>query len=1157
MSCLVNVLQSEMGQGMRVYGSTFLWFIPFVRSLMELNELNSICVGEVIHYLENNVDNNVLSGRTQTCDKVTEFFIRILVDLIKLHMNNGYMERLSYFTHIWVDMVMQCATLSEDFCNTRGVHSTSHFGRGTLTPAVGVGAMSQDCMKLIRSMLKEGGRTGTDPESAHFLDLINRHLRFFSSKGWNLSKSEYDNLKKCLLRLVKVITERPKVSNDVLPCAPPTPPSDPSENVTSYPNSTVTLPLQQVQTKDAEVGPCGPVGTTNFIKDEPLWNHGECQSFCDGHEEIIKVKKEPYNPMPISESRPMEGIRIVAPEKVQEIKSRLADNFSMKQTIVKRRLKTEDERGNCSGLKEIRHASSVSPQPSTSQSKIPDSARLSKSSNKLDNDDDEEPLDVRRHRLKRSKKSSEEDSDDARQISVQLSSTAKQIHASSINIILDHRVSSSDDKLLENRVTRDTLVDLDSKSPERDFDDLSESQVFEFETQVHMVSSWNEPHIDITDVSKKHKLQYDFKACSSHDAVEPMDTQPISDEDIERACHQVEVQICKEQRPQEPISSGMRVPLKPSSNEKSDFIKHSKSQTEKSVPTDKGKRWLCKKPPVIAALSQKIKKRSNDTISKDLVKPCSSTMMTSSSSRGTSASSVAPLRSTPAVVTTKKVRKRVEPELPAEFLGLKKKERKAFEFSQRSLVTLGELRSHGQNVHVDAQPKSKRIRQQKVVAKKGKKLLASQDLQYFRQSRNMLEKSTSATAVTAKSYQRPVPETLLKLKPETMEEPRDEEDDYSFLPCSQPDPDRRMDNKLGTTEVNTSLSNDSKNTVSDWDENNKSKEFSSLQNNKCGSMAEGKESRDENCHGDRYDDEWMSFTQNEPTDMELCSQMEQMEEQYDENLMITGLRMDNEAGKHLNTSEAETSVSLKPASCNTIQKSLPDASTTTTSNDPLFIKPSMLTECQKKAKPPTKIYTSCSRSASLAKEMGKVANPLPAGNVTKAKVVRPPPAMPPPAMLPPPPAMPPPAMPPPSIPKSTPQHEFSQPIPPRPILHTPNQVSKPSFNVTFAPKVPSYKTYSRPEMPVSVRTPTIDQSRKFDNSPMYDQSYLKQAILKWEYLMFENYKAFGTPQDLCPLALKEVPTTFSTYTEYFNALYPLLLINTFEEVSLMVHFALP
>ncbi|TSK72033.1 putative helicase senataxin [Bagarius yarrelli] len=1104
MSCLVNVLQSEMGQDMRVYGSTFLWFIPFVRSLMEVTVLNSICIGEVIHYLDNNVNKDVLFGRTQKCDKVTEFFIRILVDIIELHLRKSCMERLSYFSHIWVDMVIQCATLSNEICysrsqDRRGFYSTPHLGRGLQMPSMVFGAISQACIKLTRSLLKEGGRTGMVPESAYFLDLINRHLRGFSSKGWNLSKSEYENLKKCLLRLVKVTAERPSVSNDVLPCAPPTPPSDPLENVILHPNSTLTPPLQQIETKDAGAG---PEVTTNF-KNEPVWDPEEGSSFCDGREDI-KTKKEPCNAIPISEYRPsLEGIRITS-GRIQEIRSRLTnESLSRIEAFAKGVLKSENKQDQCI---ETGHSLSVSPQPSTSKSELPDTAKVSEYFKKEfdDDDDDDEPLNVRRHRLKRSFMSCEEASPAAKLVLIK-SSSAKEVQESNVVTISDNEVSLNDEQPSENRMSCDDYLALDhTTSQERDFDDLSESQVFEFETQAPIASAWNELHTYDADVTKMQKLVNDSKARFSNDSVEPIQTQRVSFKGVEDACLEMELQISKQRQPQEPILSSIQLPPKPTS---SDLVhtRASESSTKKTGLSDRrGKQFPSKAPPVIEALNQKIRKRNraHEFLPQDPVKQCSTIFPSKSSS----ASSVAPSRSTPAIVPPKKVRKRVEPECPAEFLGLKKKERKAFEFSQRSLDSLGALRTHGQNVHVDSHQKSKRPNQQKVGTKKGKKqLLASQDMQYFRQSRTMLQKSSVASTV-AKSNQYPIPDALPKFKPanETVKEPEEEEeDDYSFLPCSQPDPDQRINNKIDTGQENTSLTNDSKET-SDWD---------------------------------AFDDEWASLTQNEPTDMELCSQMEQ---DYGENLMLTGnVYMHNDPGNQPNMSEGAQSA--KPVSSCTPQKSVPDASSLTSSNDNLFLKPSMPAGGQKKAKPSTtKIYTSSSRSASLAKEMEKIANPIPVANVAKAKVARPPQAMPPP---------------PPPPPKSTPQQpskppqQLGKPLPPRPVQNSLNHASKSSnSNATSAYHVPSYKTYARPEAPVSVQPQTVDHSRRFDHCLMYDQSYLKQSILKWEYRMFENYQMFGTPQDLCPLPLTEVPTTFSSYKDYFNNLYPLLLINTFEEM---------
>ncbi|KAF5899480.1 putative helicase senataxin isoform X1, partial [Clarias magur] len=1139
MSCLVNFLQSEMGQSMRVYGSTFLWFIPFVRAVMEVPVLNSICIGEVIHYLKDNVSNDVLSGLTQTCDKVTEFFIRLLVDIIKLHLSKDCMEAVNYFAPVWINMVMQCAVLSDDLCNTRiqdsrrGVYAaSSRFGRGTRLPAVGLSAIRQACIELIRSLLKEGGRIGTIPEAPHFRDVVNRHLRDVSARKLSLSRSEYDGLNKCLRNLVKAISDRPAVSNDVLPRAPPTPPSDPPENV-SYPNSTLTPPLQQLQVKDAAVGPSGAAVISNF-KDEPLWHQ---KSFCDG--EIIKVKKEPHNAIQISEVTSAFDVTHIKPdyEKIEEIRSKFNDENLSRINAIAKRSEPKEEQGQCSGLTEIGHASNEHAQPSTSQIKIQITDRVSKSSKEPLKDDDNEPLNIRRKRLKRSLSYGKVDSTGAMQISKPLPSSAKHVHESNTITVSDDD-SLLDKKLLEEKITHDLPSNQEFKSSGREYDDLSESQLFEFETQEQVVSAWNEPQIDCPIVTKKQKL--------SRDPVEPMATQPVSEEDIERASLQVEVQIRKRPQPLElHQESSMQVSTKPHPNEKRDFIqsKNSGSPAEKSCLTDKkAKQWLSRKPPGNEAPREKIKMhhRTQNAVSKDPVKPGgSSPVLTSpsvpstsatASRRGISTSSVSRSPSTPAIVPPKKIRKRVESELPPELIGLKKKERKAFDLSQRSLDCLGELRSHGQNVHVELQQKSKNAGRQKFNVKKGISL-GPQAMQYIRQSRGKLQKSTPAMDV-AKSNKSSVPEALPKSKPavETVEEPSDEEDyDYRFLPCSQPDPERRTDNKIGTSQVNTNSSNGSKNVVSDCAEDKNSKEHGSLKNNKNvgDSMAEHAESSGVNC--DEEDDEWTYLTQNEPTDMELCSQMELIEEEYGENLMITSC----DSGNQPNISGGESSVPLNTLSSSMPQKSLSDVSLKTSSDDNLFLKPSLPTECQKKAKPSTtKIYTSSSRSASLVKELEKVAAPPPSANVAKAKVARPSPAMPPPPP-----------------PKTTPQHEFRQPLPKRPALPSSNQIPKsPLSNVTSASHVPSYKTYARPEAPVSVQTPTVPQCRRSDNSQMFEPSYLKHDILKWEYSMFNNYEMFGTPQELCTIPLKEVPTEFSNYKDYFNVFYPLLLNNTFEEM---------
>ncbi len=116
MQSLVTVLDSEMGQSMRVYGSTFLWFIPFVRSIMELPELNASYISEVIHYLCDKIRENrhMLTGQTSVCDKVTEFFTRILIQIVELHSTEGRMGILSRCSLKWVGEIVLCIIQSDE-----------------------------------------------------------------------------------------------------------------------------------------------------------------------------------------------------------------------------------------------------------------------------------------------------------------------------------------------------------------------------------------------------------------------------------------------------------------------------------------------------------------------------------------------------------------------------------------------------------------------------------------------------------------------------------------------------------------------------------------------------------------------------------------------------------------------------------------------------------------------------------------------------------------------------------------------------------------------------------------------------------------------------------------------------------------------------------
>ncbi|KAJ8286560.1 hypothetical protein GJAV_G00040580 [Gymnothorax javanicus] len=182
-------------------------------------------------------------------------------------------------------------------------------------------------------------------------------------------------------------------------------------------------------------------------------------------------------------------------------------------------------------------------------------------------------------------------------------------------------------------------------------------------------------------------------------------------------------------------------------------------------------------------------------------------------------------------------------------------------------------------------------------------------------------------------------------------------------------------------------------------------------------------------------------------------------------------------------------------------------------DDKIFLKPGMSPVSCKKAKPSTtKIYAPSSRSATLVQEMEKTTKPPPP--TAKHKFVRP-------------------ALP---VRKSVPQKESSLPSP---MNHAaPVQIGASGS----APHVPSYKTYARPETPIS-------NMARIDSGFKFDQSVLINTVLSWTFEMFCSFSQFGVPSDLCSLPLQEVKNSYKSYEEYFKTFYPLLLINTFEELA--------
>ncbi|XP_078406121.1 putative helicase senataxin isoform X2 [Cetorhinus maximus] len=212
MQTLVNVLQCDIGQDMRVHNSTFLWFIPFVNSVMDLKDLGIAYIGEVVHHIYSEIK-DVLNRKVNFCDKVSEFFILILVSIIELHRNKSYLHLLWYSSQKWVEALVKCATLPARVFNQNSEKAAAASNAkvtSTTLAAVSSAACSsitssvqQACVQLIRSFLREGCQSQQRNMFQQFLDKLNRQLRSTFILGWQLSFKEQQELQSCLTQLVK------------------------------------------------------------------------------------------------------------------------------------------------------------------------------------------------------------------------------------------------------------------------------------------------------------------------------------------------------------------------------------------------------------------------------------------------------------------------------------------------------------------------------------------------------------------------------------------------------------------------------------------------------------------------------------------------------------------------------------------------------------------------------------------------------------------------------------------------------------------------------------------------------------------------------------------------------------------------------------------
>ncbi|XP_074150040.1 putative helicase senataxin isoform X1 [Sminthopsis crassicaudata] len=208
METLASVLQSDIGQDMRVHNSTFLWFIPFVQSLMDLKDLGVAYIVEVIHHLYSEVK-DVLNQKVAVCDTVTEFFLLILVSVIELHRNKNCLHLLWVSSQQWVEAVVKCAKLPTTAFARSAEKTSGNYSKGATVIAalplysVPSNSVQFACVQLIRSLLREGCQLGQQTLCKQFLDKLNLCLRGNLSLGWHLNSQETLELQTCLKQIIK------------------------------------------------------------------------------------------------------------------------------------------------------------------------------------------------------------------------------------------------------------------------------------------------------------------------------------------------------------------------------------------------------------------------------------------------------------------------------------------------------------------------------------------------------------------------------------------------------------------------------------------------------------------------------------------------------------------------------------------------------------------------------------------------------------------------------------------------------------------------------------------------------------------------------------------------------------------------------------------
>ncbi|KAG9472181.1 hypothetical protein GDO78_021002 [Eleutherodactylus coqui] len=629
------------------------------------------------------------------------------------------------------------------------------------------------------------------------------------------------------------------------------------------------------------------------------------------------------------------------------------------------------------------------------------------------------------------------------------------------------------------------------------------SQFFEFETEDDIYSAWGDSQLqeEKPDLPNKHEKSETNDISSNCLDQWGYDTDYISDDVLEKAAEDAERQF-QESLKTTPAQTGGKYSSNKSSLEKRSshtfYSKDFQKVETKKLKIDSGRK-PSKTAKETSLNRSKFKAESSVKQDKVLKQPRNKSPL---KAYGLVRKIGSPGKATLAVVPPKKVRKCPEPASTAEKLGLKKAPRKAFDLSQRSLDSLTELRNYGKSAGIvkTKRQKTKLIPPQAIMLKGSKKMLACQDLQFYRQSRpkdvekrrssNNSENGSRTSENSAKSVRKTDGGSSLQCSLDKNERLND----LSRKPESPKTSPRASTNSAAETireDYSNGLPKDTAQSLSSVP----------VDDGQPSIKAELDDDDEEEEEDD--DDDDLFLTQADPIDMDLCSQVESD--------IVVDFKPTSAGEQSVPVQEGKETLKCRYTDCSepvsVMGHHCPKHSTSEKNDDHLFVKPSLPPFLQKPTKPATtKVFSTetASRTASFTKDLE---------NIPKY----------------------------PTPPKS----RVQLPKPPLPKVVLPQRKPPVSFTTS---------TVLQPIAQNNAMLPSTSDSRLsaagcLPQLPQLDQAWLMQTVLRWKYEMFDSFQQFGSPSYLCPLPLMKVPLKFSCYDEYFKVFFPLMLQNAFESLA--------